>query len=84
MTASITICIVSYFGLLFALRRDSVSLGLPIAYLFLLLLIHVPGAYIHERTDFLGLYDYVATGIGFTAIASVSFVAGVWAVLIDG
>jgi hypothetical protein len=65
------------------LRRDSVSLGLPIAYLCLLLLIHVPGAYVYLVSDFGFLADssdYAATGIEFTAIASVSFVAGAWAI----
>src|SRR5450759_4170689 len=82
MTASIPICIAAFFWLLFVLRRDSVSIGLPIAYLFSLLLIHVPGAYAYLVSDFqfLRFLDYVATGIGFTAIASVSFVAGAWAV----
>ena len=43
----IAICIVPFFGLLALLRRDQISLGLPLAYLFLLLLNHVPGAYAH-------------------------------------
>jgi hypothetical protein len=79
---SIAVCIIAFFWLLFVLRRDSVSLGLPIAYLFSLLLIHVPGAYVYlvSDFDFLSFSDYVETGIGFTAIGSVSFVAGVWAV----
>ena len=61
------------------LRRDQVSLGLPLAYLFLLLLNHVPGAYAHEVSG--GILDgteATAIGIYFTAIGSVCFVAGVW------
>jgi len=61
------------------LRRDQISLGLPLAYLFLLLLNHVPGAYAHLVDDgFLSGSDETATGIFFTAIGSVCFVAGVW------
>jgi hypothetical protein len=82
MAASIAICIAAFFWLLFMLRRDSVSVGLPIAYLFSLLLIHVPGAYTHLVSNAASLRysDLVATGMRFTAIGSVSFVAGVWAV----
>jgi hypothetical protein len=81
MATSIAICIAAFFWLLFLLRRDSVSLGLPIAYLFSLLLIHVPGAYVYLISDYdLINFDFVQTGIRFTAIASVSFVAGAWTV----
>jgi hypothetical protein len=82
MAYSIAVCITALFLLLFILRRDSVSLGLPVAYLFSLLLIHVPGAYVHLASDFDWLRDddIVATGIRFTAIASISFVVGAWAV----
>jgi hypothetical protein len=79
MTFSIAICIASFFFLLALLRRDQVSLGLPLAYLFLLLLNHVPGAYAHEVSG--GILDgteATAIGIYFTAIGSVCFVAGVW------
>jgi hypothetical protein len=81
MATSIAICIASFFWLLFLLRQDSVSLGLPIAYLFSLLLIHVPGAFVYLVSDYdLINLDFVQTGITFTAIASVSFVAGAWTV----
>jgi hypothetical protein len=81
MATSIAICIAAFFWLLFLLRQDSVSLGLPIAYLFSLLLIHVPGAYVYLISDYdLINFDFVQTGIRFTAIASVSFVAGAWTV----
>jgi hypothetical protein len=82
VTYSIVICVIALFSLIFVLRRDSVSLGLPIAYLFSLLLIHVPGAYVNlvSNFDFLIFSDYVETGIRFTAIGSVCFVVGVWAV----
>ena len=76
---SISICIASFFCLLMLLRRDKISLGLPLAYLFVLLLNHAPGAYAHLVSDgFLPGYAETATGIYFTAIGSVCFVAGVW------
>jgi hypothetical protein len=81
MALSIAICLTAFLCLLWVLRRDRISLGLPIAYLFLLLFIHVPGAYAHLVRD-LVTHDYrlVEIGIRFTAIGAVSFVAGVWVV----
>ena len=79
MTFSILVCVVSLFVLLWMLRRDRLSLGLPIAYLGSLLLIHLPGAFAHAVTgERLQGNEYVATGILFTAIGCVCFVAGVW------
>ena len=43
MTPLIFVCLATFFSLLHLLRRDRVSLGLPIAYLYSLLLIGVPG-----------------------------------------
>ena len=61
------------------LRSDRISLGLPIAYLFSLLLIHVPGALVYSVSDrFLPSRDETEIGIGFTAIGSTFFVIGVW------
>src|SRR5262249_60796227 len=78
MTFSILVCLAAFFGLLWMLRADQVSLGLPIAYLCSLLLIHVPGAFAHAVNDgFLYGSDLVEIGIDFTAIGSVCFVAGV-------
>ena len=78
----IIICIAAFFGLLALLRRDQISLGLPLAYLFLLLLNHVPGAYAHAvGSDLLLGSDETATGIYFTAIGAVCFVVGVWLAL---
>ena len=86
MGSSIAVCIAAFFFLLWMLRGDSVSLGLPIAYLLSLLLIHVPGAYVHLVTNVHFVPDIgfisnsvVETGIYFTAIGSMSFVVGVWA-----
>lgn len=80
MAWSIAICIASFLVLLVMLRSDGASLGLPIAYLFSLLLIHVPGAYVHLVTTFLNYTNFVETGIALTAVGAVSFVAGVAAV----
>jgi hypothetical protein len=84
MASSVAICIAAFVWLLFVLRRDSVSIGLPVAYLFSLLLIHLPGAYVYLVSDFefFQPLDFIASGVEFTAIASVSFVFGAWAVQI--
>jgi len=79
MTFLILICLASFFLLLWLLRRNRVSLGLPIAYLYSLLLIHVPGAYAHiVGRDFLHHSDLIEIGMGFAALGSMCFVAGVW------
>lgn len=79
MTFSIFVCLAAVFWLLWLLRRDRVSLGLPIAYLYSLLLIHVPGAFAHVVGDgFLSNSDLTETSMGFTAIGSMCFVAGVY------
>jgi hypothetical protein len=79
MTFFILVCLTSFLGLLWFLRRDRRSLGLPIAYLFSLLLIHVPGAFAHiAGNDFLLNSDLVELAMRFTAIGSICFVAGVW------
>lgn len=75
----IEICLGTFFWAAWLLRRDRLSLGLPIAYLANLLLIHVPGAFTRLMTN---AFDYdrdiIAIGIRYTAIGSVCFVAGVW------
>lgn len=72
-------CIVSLFALLYLLRRGRPSLGLPIAYLYSLLLNHVPGAFAHvEGRDFLMHSDFVESAMKFTTIGSICFVIGVW------
>lgn len=81
MGFSIVICLAVFFGLVLIMRRDRLSLGLPIAYLFSLLLIHVPGAIAHWVGS-AQLVDSQITelGIGFTALGAVCFVVGVWLV----
>jgi hypothetical protein len=79
MILSIAACIASLFFLLWQLQRDGRTLGLPFAYLAMLLLTQVPGAFaLLLGRDFLEGYDYVALGIRYGAIASCCFVLGVW------
>src|ERR1700680_494271 len=81
MTLLIFICFAALFSLLWLLRRDRVSLGLPIAYLCSLLLIHVPGAFAHiVGRDFLFNSDLIEVGTRYTALGSTCFVVGVWLV----
>src|ERR1700682_6097395 len=75
----IFICLAAFFWLLSLLRKDRVSLGLPIAYLYSLLLIHVPGAFAHVvGRDFLRDSDLIEFSMRFTALGAICFVAGVW------
>lgn len=78
MFSSVIICLATFAGLVWWLRRDKVSLGIPIAYLFSLLFIHVPGAIAHLVGGEY-LYDTKATEIGirYTAIGTVAFTVGV-------
>jgi hypothetical protein len=78
----IYVCLGALLCVCWILRKRQVSIGLPIAYLVSLLLIHVPGAFAHAVSDGM-LYiqgsRVIEVGIRFTAIGSVCFVAGVWA-----
>jgi hypothetical protein len=79
MMLLILICLLAFFWLLWILRSRGLSLGLPIAYLFSLLLIHVPGAFAQiAGRDFLLNSDLVELAMRFTAVGSICFVAGVW------
>ncbi|HLY78854.1 MAG TPA: hypothetical protein VKQ70_05740 [Caulobacteraceae bacterium] len=79
MTFDILACIVSLFLLLHIIRLRRLSLGLPLAYLASLLLIHVPGAFAHlVGGDRLDGTEFVEIGIRYTAIAAFCFVGGVW------
>ncbi len=79
MSLSIFICLAAFLWLLELLRRDRISLGLPIAYLYSLLLIHVPGAFAHiVGRDLLFNSDLIEIAMRFTALGSMCFVAGVW------
>jgi hypothetical protein len=79
MESSIVICLAAFLILLGVLRRTRLSLGLPIAYLFSLLIIHVPGALAHlAAPEFFRNSDLIEIGMRFVALGSVCFVAGVW------
>lgn len=80
MLLSILVCLATDVWLLVLIRRRKLSLGLPLAYLLTLHLIHVPGAVAHlyDESGFLSNIDMTRIGIAFTAIASVCFVIGVW------
>jgi hypothetical protein len=79
MTLWIVICLSALLSLLWLLRRDRLSLGLPVAYLYSLLLIHIPGAFAHAiGSDFLVRSDIIEIAMRFTALSSVCFVIGVW------
>ncbi len=79
MIVSIVLCLICLFALVSLLRRDRVSLGLPIAYLFSLLFIHIPGAVAHLYGGGLLLdTEDTEVGIRYTAIGVFCFVVGVW------
>lgn len=76
---SIAVCIAAYLATLWLLRRDAVSFGLPFAYLSLLLLNHVPGAFVQlADEDFYPHRHEIEIGIRLTAIGVVCFTIGVW------
>lgn len=78
MILSIVLCLMAYAATLAILRRDGTSLGLPFAYMSLLLLIHVPGAFAHAVAN--GTMDgdeFTAIGIEYTAIGAIAFAVGV-------
>lgn len=77
----ITVCLTAFFATFLLCRRGG-SLGLPVAFVVNLLLIHVPGAYAYGvagqiyRSLFLG--TATLTGFRLSALATGCFVAGVW------
>jgi hypothetical protein len=74
----ILLCCAAFIWLVRLLRREQLSLGLPIAYLIALLLIHVPGAITPIMSDeFAYNAEVIEIGIRFAAIGAVCFVIGV-------
>jgi hypothetical protein len=72
------ICLAAFWSLAFILRRDTLSLGLPVAYLSCLLLIHLPGAFVHAiGGDVLPDSHLTALGMYYTTTGVVCFVLGV-------
>lgn len=79
MVFSVLICLASFALLIRLLRSKKASLGLPIAYLFTLLFIHVPGAVAHiVPGNWLGDPEATEIGIHITAISAACFTIGVW------
>jgi len=80
MFLSVVVCIAGLLALVWMLRHTQLSLGIPIAYLFTLLLLHVPGAIAHllDENKVLRSPELTERGIGFTAIGTFCFVFGVW------
>ncbi len=79
MALLIFICLAAFVWLLQLLRRGRLSLGLPIAYLYSLLLIHVPGAFTRiVGRDIFPDSDLIEIAMRFTALGAICFVAGVW------
>ena len=79
MRISIVVCLFALVALIWILRREQASIGLPIAYLANLLLLHVPGAVaqLFDRGQTLTPPEYTRTGIILTAVGTVAFVIGV-------
>ena len=83
MRTSIFVCVASIVVLIWILRRTPLSLGLPIAYLVNLLLLHVPGAIaqmVATDREMLTPIQFTRTGIILTAIGACAFVTGVFLV----
>jgi hypothetical protein len=79
MFFSILICLAAFSALVILLRKTKLSFGLPIAYLFGLLLIHLPGALVHSFPWSKLRHDaFTATGIMLTSVGALCFVGGVW------
>ena len=75
----IGVCLLATVILVAVLRRGPLSLGLPFAYCILLLLNHLPGAWVNTiRSQSYGQMELVKTGITIAAIGVCSFVGGVW------
>jgi len=81
MRISILICVASLVALVAILRHARVSLGMPVAYLVNLLLLHVPGAIgqlVATDRAMLTPIEFTRTGIILTAVGSCAFVLGVF------
>jgi hypothetical protein len=80
MLGGVLTCLATFVVVVVLLRRDGVSLGLPISYLGSLLLIHVPGAIVHlfdSNNLLIQQRPFTEVGIGLTALGAVCFVIGV-------
>jgi hypothetical protein len=78
MTIGLIICGVAFVWLIWLVMDRRVSLGLPIAYLCGLLLIHVPGALAYMFSGgFLPHLDETRIGFNYASIGAACFVVGV-------
>ena len=76
---SMLICVGAFVSLVAMLRQTRMSLGLPVAYLFGLLLNHLPGALAQSLSNgLLPGFLYTNVGMQITAVSSVSFLVGVY------
>ncbi len=78
ISLSIGVCLLGLCLLLKALRENGPSLGLPFAYLCILLINHVPGAAVPLMATSYSHLPEVALGIKYTAISSICFAIGAW------
>ena len=80
MSSAIVICVLAFFAVVWVLRAAGpyASLGLPAAYMLMLLMIHVPGAAVHALpwSEF-AESEFTQAGIHLTAVGAVAFVVGV-------
>jgi hypothetical protein len=78
MNTGLFICSIAFVWLIWLVMGRRVSLGLPIAYLCSLLLIHVPGAlaYLFSGNHLLHMEE-TRVGFNYASIAAVCFVIGV-------
>jgi hypothetical protein len=79
MLIPVLVCFASLAVLVWVLRGSGVSLGIPVAYLASLLIIHVPGAiaYMLDADGILPWRSFTQIGIVLTSIGAVCFTAGV-------
>lgn len=81
MIIGLSTCLLAFSWLIWLVLKRRLSLGLPIAYLGGLLLIHVPGALAYMYSgDFLHHADATSIGFGYACVAALCFVLGVWMV----
>jgi hypothetical protein len=78
---SIAVCLGALLLTLVMQHRTALTLGLPLAYMISLMVIHLPGAYAfaYSGGQYTGLQAYpdsVETGVMLTAIAAICFVIG--------
>lgn len=79
LVTSISLCVASFVAVMLVVRHRSPSLGLPVAYLFQLLLVHIPGALAHAMPwARLTWHEASVIGSSCAAVGAMSFVGGVW------